>query len=466
MLIIDEHSKAFQREAIEYLLKKIIDSLKLDGEKKNQYFSEIKQFLEEKRISDIETLIQYSPSISKMIQISHQSLNEIIQKNYFKVLQILKKEKETYSSFLKDEKQSIIEILSKHIFLTNLSNAYFKLEDNYYVLCFPSKKVVEVTVKLPQKTSIEELPNEKIKTQNKKELENKYKEEKSIIKEIIETFLNLRVNRNLMVELNQKELMEQQTKLENNIQSKIQKEQEIQYEDSHSIIQDILDEFPRIFPISLNLQEQLLNLNLKEESSMEENSKNQTINESLENEKIINQNIYKIPLTISDYLNIRRKIYEFRQKGDTIGYQNFIHQANENIKSCIAIMNILNKEKESNFSLEKYLKNVAIKMNFSLETMMELYQRIKKYQLCIGFVKQATDYLKKSDPKLYQYFVKIYEPLLDFITLLDKNNREHYKEDFIEKNLKLLLISIQEENDRYKLYLFLKKFIDKIKPYL
>jgi len=86
--------------------------------------------------------------------------------------------------------------------------------------------------------------------------------------------------------------------------------------------------------------------------------------------------------------------------------------------------------------------------------------------MCIGFLKQAAEHLKKHEPKLHNYFLGIYEPLLDFISLLNGENQEQFLESNIDKNLKLLLISIIDENDRQKLLSFLKRFIFNIRKYL
>ncbi|GIX42803.1 MAG: hypothetical protein KatS3mg129_2536 [Leptospiraceae bacterium] len=458
MLAVDEHSPSFQKEAIEFLLKRILDSLKIDSSKKYNLFHQIRQYLDENHINSIESLLQNSYTIAQILHIKPESFNEVIQKNYFKIIQYLKKQKETYNIFLTDEKQNLIEIISKYIFPADLSLAYFQQEDYYYVLNFPSKKIIDATVD-SYKNAIERQQNNE-NLQEKKVSNHIISEEISIIQEILQKFPDIYVSKNLSLELDS--VLNQNFTME----SAIKEKQDIKQintsiiDDNHSIIEEILNTFSDILPVSVDLQE-LIN-----QEEIESNQINQSNDIKNKQGSFKNNLVLKIPLSITEYLQIRKKLHYFKIQNDSIGYQNFLQNADEKIKSCIAILNILSNEKTPNFSLELSIDKIAQKVSYSKESLLELYYRIKKYNLCIGFVKQASEYLKNHDKKLYEYFVKIYEPLLDFISLLEKDNEDFFMEKNIDKNLKLLLISVQDENDRHKLHIFLKNFIYKIRNYL
>ena len=449
MLSVDEQSKSFQREVIDTLLKKLLDSLKIDPSNKSELYNQLTNYLDNHQIYSIDSLIQNSSQVARILRINPQSLNEIIQKNYFKIVQQLKKQKESFNLFLKDEKQNIIDIIIQHIFPSNLFDSYFKKENQLYVLYLPNQKIVERSVSTLKES---ELTKQENKTQKTTQPQQPPKQEKSILKEILELFPNVQTTKNLAAEVESLEAIvikeEKQEKRQVRI---IQQKQS----DSESILREILTNFSDLFPISKDLQKII---------DQEEMAQQTEIKSTSEQTEETQKDFIPIPFTIAEYVDLRKKLQQY--KNDPNAYANFIKTANQNQKSVIAILNIISRENDPNFLLENYLENVSIKLNASKESIRELYYRIKKYNMCIGFLKQAAEHLKKHEPKLHNYFLGIYEPLLDFISLLNGENQEQFLESNIDKNLKLLLISIIDENDRQKLLSFLKRFIFNIRKYL
>ena len=449
MLSVDEQSKSFQREVIDTLLKKLLDSLKIDPSNKSELYNQLTNYLDNHQIYSIDSLIQNSSQVARILRINPQSLNEIIQKNYFKIVQQLKKQKESFNLFLKDEKQNIIDIIIQHIFPSNLFDSYFKEENQLYVLYLPNQKIVERSVSTLKES---ELTKQENKTQKTTQPQQPPKEEKSILKEILELFPNVQAIKNLAAEVESLEAIvikeEKQEKRQVHITQQKQS-------DSESILREILTNFSDLFPISKDLQKII---------DQEEMAQQTEIKSTSEQTEETQKDFIPIPFTIAEYVDLRKKLQQY--KNDPNAYANFIKTANQNQKSVIAILNIISRENDPNFLLENYLENVSIKLNASKESIRELYYRIKKYNMCIGFLKQAAEHLKKHEPKLHNYFLGIYEPLLDFISLLNGENQEQFLESNIDKNLKLLLISIIDENDRQKLLSFLKRFIFNIRKYL
>ena len=449
MLSVDEQSKSFQREVIDTLLKKLLDSLKIDPSNKSELYNQLTNYLDNHQIYSIDSLIQNSSQVARILRINPQSLNEIIQKNYFKIVQQLKKQKESFNLFLKDEKQNIIDIIIQHIFPSNLFDSYFKEENQLYVLYLPNQKIVERSVSTLKES---ELTKQENKTQKTTQPQQPLKEEKSILKEILELFPNVQTTKNLAAEVESLEAIvikeEKQEKRQVHITQQKQS-------DSESILREILTNFSDLFPISKDLQKII---------DQEEMAQQTEIKSTSEQTEETQKDFIPIPFTIAEYVDLRKKLQQY--KNDPNAYANFIKTANQNQKSVIAILNIISRENDPNFLLENYLENVSIKLNASKESIRELYYRIKKYNMCIGFLKQAAEHLKKHEPKLHNYFLGIYEPLLDFISLLNGENQEQFLESNIDKNLKLLLISIIDENDRHKLLSFLKRFIFNIRKYL
>ena len=449
MLSVDEQSKSFQREVIDTLLKKLLDSLKIDPSNKSELYNQLTNYLDNHQIYSIDSLIQNSSQVARILRINPQSLNEIIQKNYFKIVQQLKKQKESFNLFLKDEKQNIIDIIIQHIFPSNLFDSYFKEENQLYVLYLPNQKIVERSVSTLKES---ELTKQENKTQKTTQPQQPPKQEKSILKEILELFPNVQTTKNLAAEVESLEAIvikeEKQEKRQVHITQQKQS-------DSESILREILTNFSDLFPISKDLQKII---------DQEEMAQQTEIKSTSEQTEETQKDFIPIPFTIAEYVDLRKKLQQY--KNDPNAYANFIKTANQNQKSVIAILNIISRENDPNFLLENYLENVSIKLNASKESIRELYYRIKKYNMCIGFLKQAAEHLKKHEPKLHNYFLGIYEPLLDFISLLNGENQEQFLESNIDKNLKLLLISIIDENDRQKLLSFLKRFIFNIRKYL
>jgi len=449
VLSVDEQSKSFQREVIDTLLKKLIDSLKIDPSTKSELYNQLTNYFDNHRIYSIDSLIQNSSQVARILRINPQSLNEIIQKNYFKIVQQLKKQKENFNLFLKDEKQNIIDIITQHIFSSNLFDSYFKEENQLYVLYLPNQKIVERSVSTLKES---ELTKQENKTQKTTQPQQPPKEEKSILKEILELFPNVQTTKNLAAEVESLEaiVIKEEKQEERQVHITQQKQS-----DSESILREILTNFSDLFPISKDLQK------IIDQEEMAQQTEIKSTSEQTEETQI---DFIPIPFTIAEYVDLRKKLQQY--KNDPNAYANFIKMANQNQKSVIAILNIISRENDPNFLLENYLENVSIKLNASKESIRELYYRIKKYNMCIGFLKQAAEHLKKHEPKLHNYFLGIYEPLLDFISLLNGENQEQFQESNIDKNLKLLLISIIDENDRQKLLSFLKRFIFNIRKYL
>ena len=449
MLAVDEQSKSFQREVIDTLLKKLLDSLKIDPSNKSELYNQLTNYLDNHQIYSIDSLIQNSSQVARILRINPQSLNEIIQKNYFKIVQQLKKQKESFNLFLKDEKQNIIDIIIQHIFPSNLFDSYFKEENQLYVLYLPNQKIVERSVSTLKES---ELTKQENKTQKTTQPQQPLKEEKSILKEILELFPNVQTTKNLAAEVESLEaiVIKEEKQEERQVHITQQKQS-----DSESILREILTNFSDLFPISKDLQKII---------DQEEMAQQTEIKSTSEQTEETQKDFIPIPFTIAEYVDLRKKLQQY--KNDPNAYANFIKTANQNQKSVIAILNIISRENDPNFLLENYLENVSIKLNASKESIRELYYRIKKYNMCIGFLKQAAEHLKKHEPKLHNYFLGIYEPLLDFISLLNGENQEQFLESNIDKNLKLLLISIIDENDRQKLLSFLKRFIFNIRKYL
>ena len=449
MLAVDEQSKSFQREVIDTLLKKLLDSLKIDPSNKSELYNQLTNYLDNHQIYSIDSLIQNSSQVARILRINPQSLNEIIQKNYFKIVQQLKKQKESFNLFLKDEKQNIIDIIIQHIFPSNLFDSYFKEENQLYVLYLPNQKIVERSVSTLKES---ELTKQENKTQKTTQPQQPPKQEKSILKEILELFPNVQTTKNLAAEVESLEaiVIKEEKQEERQVHITQQKQS-----DSESILREILTNFSDLFPISKDLQKII---------DQEEMAQQTEIKSTSEQTEETQKDFIPIPFTIAEYVDLRKKLQQY--KNDPNAYANFIKTANQNQKSVIAILNIISRENDPNFLLENYLENVSIKLNASKESIRELYYRIKKYNMCIGFLKQAAEHLKKHEPKLHNYFLGIYEPLLDFISLLNGENQEQFLESNIDKNLKLLLISIIDENDRQKLLSFLKRFIFNIRKYL
>ena len=452
MLTVDEQSKSFQREVIDSLLKKLLDSLKIDPSDKSELYNQLTNYLDNRQVYSIDSLIQNSSQVARILRINPQSLNEIIQKNYFKIVQQLKKQKESINLFLKDEKQNIIDIITQHIFSSNLFDSYFKEENQLYVLYLPNQKIFE---KSDSTLKGAEANKQEDKIQKSTQPPQSPKEEKSILQEILELFPNVQTTMNLTAKIES---------LEANVLSPTEEKQDERQNipqqkqiDSESILKEILTNFSSLFPISKDLQK-IVDVDKEEMVQYTEIQDTSSQREELQKDFI------PIPFTISEYVDLRKKLQQY--KNDPNAYANFIKMANQNQKSVIAILNIISRENDSHFLLENYLEHVSVKLNIPKEAVSELYYRIKKYNMCIGFLKQAAEHLKKHEPKLYNNFIRIYEPLLDFISLLNGENQEQFLESNIDKNLKLLLISIIDENDRQRLQSFLKKFIFNIRKYL
>ncbi len=476
MIAIDENSKTFQREVIVFLISKLIETNLNQQLDRVQVLSDINNFLNKNNINDIEGLLSKSSDVSKILRIPPTAFNSYISKNAFKVIQYLKKEKETINLYLTDEKNSILKLLI-NFFSYDLSNSYFTYDNDKFVLVQPTKRILENT-----RDTIEISKNQQSSVDSKKISDVKQKllpktEEISIIQEILEKFSNLKFEKDLSSKLEQvdvrlipkvdiiseeEDIKGQSITTEQNISDKkIQKDKLFKIE-TISIITELLQNFKELFPVEKDLQ---VILNKEEDSKPKIHFE---INED-ESEKDLDHNkddIVIIPFTISDYIGVRKEIQKFKTNQDMIGYQQFLTSSNQGIKASIALMNIQKKENEPAFNLKSELQKVSIKLNVSLGSLFEFYQRLKRYNVYIGAVKQASDYLQKVNPHLYKSFLEIKEPFLDFLSELNPTNEEEFNTQNIQKKLKILLLSIQNENLRNKLSVFLEHLIQKISKLL
>lgn len=473
MIAIDENSKTFQREVIIFLISKLIETNLNQQLNRDQILSDINNFLNKNNIYDIEGLLSKSSDISKILRVPAGALNSYISKNVFKAIQYLKKEKETINLYLSDEKNSILKVL-KHFFLYDLSNSNFICDNDKYVLVQPNKKILENTRDIIETTKNQESPVDSKKSSDVKQKTLPKTEEISIIQEIIQKFSNLKFDKDLSTkieELDDSSISKVDTveKEEEDIQGlDVSTEQIISDKkpqaiksskiESISIITELLQTFSELFPIKNDLQ-MLVN--------KEEDSKPlihfEIDQEEPENDLNLNQeDITIIPFTISDYMDVRKEIQKFKTNQDMSGYQQFISSSNQAVKSCIALMNIQKKENEPAFNLKSELQKVSIKLNVSVGSLLEFYQRIKRYNVCIGAIKQASDYLQKASPHLYKSFLEIKEPFLDFLSELNPANDEDFHTQNLQKKLKILLLPVHDVNLRNKLSVFLEHLIQKM----
>ncbi len=463
MLVVDENSLTFQKDVFFFLLKAIVEHTQKDPVVKQKKIKEIEDYIHKNKIDNIDSLIQHSKNLVNILKISENSLREFIQKNYFKSIQSIKKQKEELNTFLTSDTKGLISVLSLHIFKKDLSNAHFRQEQDQYVLYLPNSKIYESGASKETNNVNNQMNNiEDIETKKylKKDLkENIVLEEKSIIIEILEKFSNI-----LKVQDISSKMRELENSLNHSVDTNELSLKEEKNEKSsptimeESIIIEILNRFSEILPVRYtDLQKEFMKI---ESISLENTGVNITQN----NNTIQENPIEIIPYTINEYFQLRKKIQYYKSRNDTEGYQKFFSSLDKRSQACIGILNIIYKENQ--IPIDTYLQKISNKLGFSVESLKELFNRIKKYNYCISFMKQASEYLKNQKPELYSHFLNIYEPLLDFISFLDCQNPEHFQNSYLEKNLKLLLISITEENIRFSLMQFLIQFLNKIKMYL
>ncbi len=469
MLVIDENSKTFQREVIFFLISKLLESSVNNPTNREQILNEINQYLEKNDIYDVEKLLSKSSEISKILRVSSNAFSAYVSKNVFKVIQYLKKEKETINLYISDEKNSFLNLL-KILFPSDLSNSYFTLDNEKYVLVLPKKRILENTHEKVEPTDHQKpqaILKESAETKQKPSLEA----EVSIIQEILQKFSNLKFREDLTAKLmeldkvnvslvstkekedNEEKAFSNGLKINN---EKISKSTPI-IEESLSIIQELLEIFSEIFPIKKDLQ----NLLKKEEQQSIQYIEPSEDNKPKDLQEESTVSFIPIPFTISDYLELRKKIQHFKTNQDIANYQNFVASSSQSVKACIALMNIQKKENEPAFDLKIEIQKASLKLNIPYNSLLEFYQRLKKYNVCLGAIKQAGDYLQKTHPDLYKAFIEIKEPLLDFLSQLEPSN-DDFETDTLQKKLKILLLSIQEESTRNKINNFLVHLTQKM----
>ncbi len=459
MLVVDENSLIFQKEVFFFLLKAIIEHTQRDPVVKQKKIKEIEDYIQVNEINSIDSLIQHSKNLVNILKISENSLREFIQKNYFKSIQSIKKQKEELNTFLTNDTKGLIPVLALRIFKKDLSNAYFRQEQDQYVLYVSNSKIYESGASKETNNISNKMNNIKDIEIKKDTKENIAVEEKSIIIEILEKFSNILKVQNLA-----SKILELEDNLNHFVDTNNSPVREEKKEKSsstimeESIIKEILNKFSEILPVRYtDLQKELLKI---EGITLE----NTGVNISQDINTIQDNPIEIIPFTINEYFRLRKQIQYFKSRNDTEGYQKFFSSLDKRSQACIGILNIIYKENQ--IPIDLYLQKISDKLDFSVESLKELLNRIKKYNYCISFMRQAGEYLKNHKPELYPHFLNIYEPLLDFISILNSQNPEHFQDSYLEKNLKLLLISITEENIRYSIMQFLIQFLNKIKIYL
>ncbi|MFN3604005.1 MAG: hypothetical protein ACK4UJ_04775 [Leptonema sp. (in: bacteria)] len=459
MIKINENSEGFQKEVICYLFQKIFESFIKEPTQKKKCNSDFINLISKKKIVSVESLLSNLDFIIKEFSLPKNPVDEFIRKNYFKAIQIIKKQKEMLNTFLKTEDS--LKLLSREILAKDLSQGRFLVDtQDRYSLKLSNGIIPEIGFdRKPMHTQFLKEKEDKTKEIEKK---NSPLEEISVLKELLTLFPE--------IEAKPKDILKNIFKFDYEVleekKSLIPKEKNINHTISEevSILQEILD----FFGLELKEKEGRLNelheLIIKEDNSMIETNPLDSVSNHGNHLNTENQDFEKIPLEIGAYWDLRVKLQNFKLRNQIQEYQEFLNHSDNTIKTCIGILNIINKESQSqNFSKDNALQNLADHLNFSYESIQELYNRIKKYNTFLGYVKQGGQYLKEKNPKLYPFFLKIQTSLLELIDSLEEYsflNNEEFKQE-IEKKIKILLLFIQEEEIRTNLMSFLISFFVK-----
>ncbi|MCS7204658.1 MAG: hypothetical protein NZ853_03075 [Leptospiraceae bacterium] len=448
MSFLSGKSYVSDEEVLIYLIKKIIESNNLNP---NDYIKKINDFFRKENITNLEAFLQKSKNIANLLRINEKSLNEYIQKNYFKTVQNLKKEKEILRNAIFNEQTSLISIIVQYIFLHDFSKGKFIEDKSDYVLKLPGRTIYSKIIQ----SQLNKSEESKIQTPSQSErLTTKVDpKELSVIQEILEKFQFNYISLDLAQKLQTAVENPQDTFNLNANRQTLQQEPQKEKEEEESIILEILRLFP--MKVELRLQEIIKNQNGESNVSIENQNGGSSQNKREE----------QIPFTISDFVEVRKKILYFKNHQKIQEYQDFVAGADSIVKSVIGILNILPLESQPDFSLKKNLEKLSIKTKLSVESLEELYFRIKKYNQLLSYLKQVQEYLKQKNEKYYTYFRQVYEPFLDFLSVYDPTNELNSNES-IQRNLKLLLIFIQDENDRQKFEDYLKQIIQRVIVYL
>lgn len=459
MIVVDENLPSFQKEVIQFLFEKIFENIK-DQEKKKIYRQELKQLLDEHKIDSIESLLSKITLIAKKFNLPLNIVDDFVRKNYFKATQIVKKQKELLNSLLKNE-SNFLKFLAQDLFDQNLSNAIFVFQnEEKYILKFPDRIISEINNESLQK---EVQLNDSNQKQKKTSLAT-YQEENSILKEIVKVFPDIeKKSKEKLKEIHKYDFT---IEIENDTNDKEIKKTSLNVAnvgEEISVLKEILKQFERILKEKENRINQIGSIITKEELNFIQENEQST---SLDSVDDLTEDFEKIPLEIADYLQLRIKLQHFKAYNQIEEYNQFISSANENIKATIGILNIINKENQQNEYLkDKLLEQLANKLNFQKKSIIDLHNRIKKYNLYISFIKQGSQYLKEKYPSLYNYYLEIQNSLLELLVELEKKvdlSEEEWKME-LEKKLKILLLFIKEEKVRSYLKDFLINFLLKAK---
>ncbi len=459
MIHIDESSQTFQKETISYLFDRLLESFVKDPIQRKKNFAELLDFIDSKKLYSVDDLLSQIDQISKQFSVPKNIVDDFIRKNYFKATQIIKKQKELLNLFLKND-TNCLKVLSREVFNHDFSNAKFVFNQTYYVIKFPDKTISE---KNSNSSVVETLH---ISTLQKKEQPKKQDqssvEEVSILKEILSLYPDIeKTSKDALKNIQMYHSLE--TSQENQrISVKEKTSKPVFFKEELSILKEILDEFGRLLVEKKNRIEQLQLLLMKEES----NYKVSFSYEASSVETIQQTNIEKIPMEITEYVQLKIKLQNFKKNNQIKEYQDFLNRSSKHIKACVGILNIITKETQfQNFQKEEAFKKLSNTLQYSYESIFELYDRIKKFNTYIHFLQQAAQYLKEKEPKLYTLFVQIQKPLLELMEVMlndSEINEDEFKNE-LEKKIKILLLFIKEENISANLKNFLINFILKSK---
>lgn len=463
MILIDENSVNFQREVIVYLFQKIFENFIKDLNQRKKIHAELLQLIDSKKIYNVEDLLSQIDLIAKQFSLPKNFIDDFVRKNYFKATQIIKKQKELLNSFLKNDTNSL-KLLSKEIFDNDLSTAKFLMNgEAKYILKLSDKTIQDGS---SNSNDAQTIPvNIQKKEEKPKKQDIPLEEENSILKEILSLYPD--------IEKSSKEAFKNIYKFDfvtttQEVQGGAAKEKTVKtipVEEELSILKEILDFYGVLLAEKKRRIDQL-------ERLLEQEEENSNISDSLETnsvESIKEENIEKIPMEISEYLELKIKLQNFKVNNQIKEYQEFLNQSPKHIKACVGILNIMNKEIQiQNFQKEKAFEKLSYSLQYSYESIHEFYNRIKTFNTYIHFVKQGAQYLKEKQPNLYPLFVQIQKPLLELMDIVLTNfemNEIEFKQE-LEKKIKILLLFIKEENTRTHLGNFLINFILKSRKVL
>lgn len=455
MVVVDENAPSFQKEVIQFLFEKIFENIK-DQEIRKIYRQELRQFLDENKIDNIESLLAKIVFIAKKFNLPSTTIEDFIRKNYFKATQIVKKQKELFNSLLKNE-SNFLKFLAQDLFNKNLSNAMFVFQnEEKYILKFPDKIISEINNENLEKQKEVQLNN--LKQQQKQNSLETYQEENSLLKEIIKLFPEIEKKSKEKL----KEIEKYDLPIENETNNKEKRETFLEvknFEEKISVLKEISKQFENLLKEKEDHIKQISTIIDKEESNFTQENEQRSM---LDTQNSLEEDFEKIPLEITEYLQLRTKLQYFKDHNQINEYNQFINSAKENIKATIGILNIINKEnQQKDYLKDQSLEQLANKLNFQKKSVVDLYNRIKRYNFFISLIKQGNLYLKEKYPSLYNHYIEIQNSLLELLVELEEYenlSEEEWKLE-LEKKLKILLLFIKEEKLRSNIKNFLLNFL-------